>query len=51
MTFLIFYCVFSYFFVIGIASVRGNIPFWHVVLSPFIMPILLGAFVGILGNK
>jgi hypothetical protein len=36
---------------IGMASVKGDVPFWHICLSPLLMPILLGAFVGILANK
>jgi hypothetical protein len=49
--FIIFYCVFSYFFMIGVASIKGNVPFWHVLLSPLIVPIVLGGFVAVVGNK
>jgi len=50
MTFIIFYCVFSYFFVIGVA-IDGNIPVWNILFSPLIMPMFMGQFISIVVKK
>ena len=43
--FLIFYCIFSYLFVLGVAIESDNLPFWNVCLSPLVMPVMLGKLV------
>lgn len=50
-SFAIFYCAFSYLFTIGSMSVRKDIPWWHIPLSPLFLPIVLGAGFNTLVNK
>jgi hypothetical protein len=45
---LYFYIIFSYLFVIGGATANNNIPVWNIVLSPIVLPILLGRSLALL---